>query len=381
MSANHPFQMPLYVIGLMSGTSADGIDAALVKTDGTYLERTTYTLHQPYRDEVAEAIHRARRAYNDYLSDKKSAGWLALAIAEDHATAVQKLVAMASDISPDIIGFHGQTLYHNPQMRQTIQLGDAGTLSQLTGLPVIYDFRAADIAAGGQGAPLAPIYHQMLLSQAKCDLPAGFLNIGGVANLSYCDASGYVEGYDIGPGNGLLDDFVCQHFALPFDDRGKLAAQGRPSMPFIQTALSHPFFSQSGPRSLDRNEFDSLLNIAEFTSLSVYDQIASLTCFTAYAIELAIHSVPVPPKIIVAAGGGIYNDVMMGHLKDRLGEKVRLVTAEHIGAPSDMVEAELIGFLAARYIADLPSSFPSTTGVASPQICGKLLYPSQRPKP
>jgi len=372
MSSHHPQKLPLFVIGLMSGTSADGIDAALVRTDGIFLERTDITISHPYRKKVAEAIHAARLSAEAFLSDTDSIAALARAISEDHAHAVKRICEMAPDISPDVIGFHGQTIYHNPQAGKTVQLGDGVALSQLTGLPVIYDFRAADIDAGGQGAPLAPIYHQMLLTQAGCKMPAAFINIGGVANLTYCDAKGDIEGYDIGPGNGLIDDLVRQHFNLAFDDKGRLAAQGHASMSIVNQALGHPFFSLSGPRSLDRNEFDDLFRLPEFTCMSAYDQIATATAFTVHAIDLAIRRLPVMPKILVLAGGGIHNDVMMGGLKDRLSGQSQLVTAEYIGAPSDMVEAELIAFLAARYIGRLPSSFPSTTGAHSPQLCGKM---------
>lgn len=365
---------PKYVIGLMSGTSADSIDAALVKTDGQHLARTDITISHPYRPDVAQAIYRARSSPETFLSDTDSADALSRAIAEDHAEAVRRIARMADTAPPQLVGFHGQTIYHNPEAGQTVQLGDGGYLAQLTSLPVIYDFRAADMAAGGQGAPLAPIYHQMLLMQAGCDMPAVFINIGGVANLSYCDADGYLEGYDIGPGNGLIDDLAQYHFSQPFDEGGQLAAQGQVDRKLVTQALSHSFFSLSGPRSLDRGAFEGLLARPEFTCLSAHDQIATATAFTSKAIAHAVSALPKRPRSIIVAGGGIHNNVLMAMLRDRLGD-IKIETADAIGAPPDMVEAELIGFLAARYIYRLPASFPRTTGAESPQICGRIIYP------
>ncbi len=365
---------PKYIIGLMSGTSADGIDAALVKTDGQHLERSNIAISQPYRKEVAEAIEIARASPLTCLSDTESADALARAISEDHAAAIQRICQMADNITPQLVGFHGQTIYHNPDAGKTVQLGDGAYLCRLTGLPVIYDFRAADMAAGGQGAPLAPVYHQMLLMQAGCAMPAAFINIGGVANLSYCQADGYLEGYDIGPGNGLIDELARVHFGQPFDRAGQFAAQGHAHIDIVRQALMHPFFSLTGPRSLDRSAFDKLLGQHEFASLSAHDQIATATAFTAYGIGEAIAKLPQTPQIVIVAGGGIHNDVLMAGLTDRLGG-IRCEKAEIIGAPSDMVEAELIAFLAARFIYHLPSSFPATTGAHSPQICGKIITP------
>ena len=360
------------VIGLMSGTSADGIDGCILLTNGQQVRRTGINLCQPYPDPVEKAIKAARRNPASFLADPHRRTALIIAITDSHADIVNQLVSKASEegLPPvQLCGFHGQTVYHQPEEGRTIQLGDGNRLARLCGLPVIYDFRRADMEAGGQGAPLAPVYHQILLSQAGCPHPAGLLNLGGIANLTAC-ADTQILGFDTGPANALIDA-VCQtELGIAYDKGGAIAAKGKISAPFLRAALNDPYFQRSGPRSLDWAHFSHYLQHSEFRALSVEDKLASLTAFSAQSIAVSISELPFSLRTIVVAGGGVRNITMMKMLSDALPDGITLTKAEDIGAASNMIEAELIATLAARYPAQLPSTWPETTGVSAAQIAG-----------
>ncbi len=364
----------LAIIGLMSGTSADGIDAALIHTDGKQIKRTGHAATYAYRPAIREAIYAARENAADYLADPNRRDRRARAITDAHAEAVTSLKKQAGKPAIDVIGFHGQTVYHNPVAGRTIQLGDGTRLARLTETPVIYDFRAADMEAGGQGAPLAPIYHQLVVQQAGTPLPALFINIGGVANASFITNT-YLEGYDIGPGNALIDDLCQIFYQRPFDEGGTIAASGQIYQPFIDRVLTDPFFQLSGPRSLDRAAFHHYLSAPDFASLPATDQIATVTALTAQAICHSLTTLPSQPATLIIAGGGAHNHTLIAQIKDSLPEGCTLLAASAIGCDADFAEAELIALLAARWQAKLPSSFPATTGVPAPQICGICAEP------
>ena len=372
----------LNIIGLMSGTSADGIDATLIQSDGEMIRRTGLSHFHPYPSPLKRAIH-AAAPLPDSTPPHADHPALTKAITDAHIQTVQTLLTKVSthpDLIglPQLIGLHGQTLYHNPATRQTIQLGDGTRLAQATRLPVIYDFRRADIEAGGQGAPLIPIYHRMLLMQSGYPPPAAFINIGGVANLSYYESHDRLTGYDIGPGNALIDDLVLRHFDLPYDKGGQIAAQAHPHPPFIAHVLGDPFFQIRGAKSLDRTHFHSYLDHPTLTAHAPADQVATVTALTAGAILHALKTLPLPPDPIIFAGGGIHNQTLMAQIRTQIKTAFpasKLLTAEQIGADSDMLEAEMIAFLAARYHYNLASTFADTTGVPTPQICGRLALP------
>ena len=366
----------LAIIGLMSGTSADGIDAALIHTDGKRIKRTGHAATYAYQPAIRKAIYVARENAADYLVDPYRRDSLVRAITDAHAEAFTSLKKQAGNPAIDLIGFHGQTVYHNPVAGRTIQLGDGTRLAHLTETPVIYDFRAADMEAGGQGAPLAPIYHQLVVRQAGTPLPALFLNIGGVANASFITDT-HLEGYDIGPGNALIDDLCQIFYQQPFDRGGAIAASGHIYHPFIDRVLDDPFFLLVGPRSLDRAAFHRYLNAPDFASLPAADQIATVTALTARAICHSLTTLPDQPTTLIIAGGGAHNHTLMAQIKDKLPEGCSLLPASTIGCDADFAEADLIALLAARWQAQLPSSFPSTTGVPAPQICGICALPPQ----
>ena len=365
------------IIGLMSGTSADGIDGCVLLTDGQSVTRTGINLCQPYRPEVARAVLAARDDPAGYLSDPQRRQALTTAVTDDHIQIVHQLVhtAAAADLPPvQLIGFHGQTVYHNPSAGRTIQLGDGQQMARETGLPVIYDFRHADMEAGGQGAPLAPVYHQILLRQARLAEPAGFLNLGGVANLTVCSGDDLL-GFDTGPANGLMDAVCQQQLGLAFDKDGALAAAGTPCPPFIQAVLADPWFRLSGPRSLDWAQFRSYLHNPDFIALPVEDKLASLAAVTAQSLADALARLPFSVNTLIIAGGGVHNKTLMTLIETHLPADTFIKTAEQINASSDMIEAELIALLAARHNAGLVSTWPQTTNTSAPQIAGVRAEP------
>lgn len=377
MADKNPKSQMVPVIGLMSGTSADGIDGCVVLTDGEHVTRTGISLCQPYRSEVARAVIAARSDAAGFLSDPHRRQALSTAITDEHSDVVRQLASLstAEGIGPvELAGFHGQTVYHNPAAGRTIQLGDGQRLARQTGLPVIYDFRRADMSAGGQGAPLAPVYHQMLLRQAGLAQPAGFLNLGGVANLTACSDEALL-GFDTGPANGLMDAVCQDELGRGYDKDGALAATGTPSLGFIAAVLADPFFRQTGPRSADWAQFTGYLQRADFTALTAADKLASLALLTARSLAMSVAGLPFALKTLVVAGGGVHNKTLMTAIKDSLPEAMKIITAEQINASSDTIEAELIAVLAARHSAGLVSTWPQTTGTAHPQIAGVRAEP------
>lgn len=360
----------LTIIGLMSGTSADGIDAALISTDGQSECKQLDSHFAPYRPSTRTEIMKARSAPQHYLADANNREALIAAITQDHISAINHLIKNVTH-NIDLIGFHGQTIYHNPKRGRTIQLGDGNVMARMTGIDTIYDFRQADINAGGQGAPLAPIYHQFLVEKAGIPQPAVIINIGGVANLTYINtANNQLLGFDVGPGNGLMDALLQRETGDPFDQGGQIAAGGIANMDFVETALLDMFFAENPPKSLDWGAFLALLEQPQLSKLSLPDAMATLCAFSAAAILMAIDDLPIPPAAAIVAGGGRHNQTLMAAIRAGLPDGCQLLDAGEYGLHSDMIEAELIGFLAARHHYQLPSSFASTTGAKSPQIAG-----------
>ncbi len=368
----------LSIIGLMSGTSADGIDAAVLITDGVRVTRTASCGHFDYRHDTREAIRACRADPAMFLADAAVRTNLDTAIAVDHAAAVKALCRQFGD-RVDLIGFHGQTVYHsacadtaNPLGRQTIQLGDANYLAKASSINVVHNVRQADMDAGGEGAPLAPIYHAAVCGAMHTDLPAVLVNIGGVANLTFVsadDPNGLI-GFDTGPGNALIDDFMMSRLNAACDLDGALAATGTVNYALLSSWMTHPYFTQKWPKSLDRQEFSHLLSDPDFVRLPIADAAATLTCFTTQTIVHAIDKLPMPPRSVFVAGGGRRNNTMMCDLSSCLSMTV--VTQKTEAFDADMLEAELMAFLAARFHYGLPTSFPHTTGCCRPISGGQL---------
>lgn len=349
-------------LGLMSGTSLDGIDVAVIETDGERILGRGFAATYPYsdgfrkklRDGLAEAAglrDRAARPGRLLLLEQY--------LTELHVEAVGHYLAdhqIAAD-SIDLIGFHGQTVLHRPEARLTVQLGDGALLARRVGRPVVYDLRAADVAAGGQGAPLAPAYHRALASEIS-ERPLVVLNLGGVANVTWIGRDSALLAFDTGPASAMIDDWVKAKLGKPFDADGALAAAGTVHEDIVAGWLSHPYFAEPPPKSLDRNAFD----LGPVAALSPEDGAATLTAFSAAAVAAALAHFPETPQLWVAAGGGRRNATLMGMMRTRIGAPVQ--PAEAFDIDGDSVEAEAWAFLAVRARLGLPITFPGTTGVA-----------------
>lgn len=350
------------VVGTMSGTSADGIDLAEIVTDGRSVKRFGPAETVPYahdtRAAVLEAVARG-------AGDRQ--GWPAIAeqVTGDHASAIEGFLRRHG-LTPDFVVFHGQTVWHDPAAGETVQLGDCQALADRLKVAVAGDLRLADMAAGGQGAPLVPVFHQALalgLPQPLC-----FLNIGGVSNLTYVDGE-RIAAFDVGPGNALIDDWVRGHQAGDFDADGRIAARGRADKVWLERALAHPFFAKAGPKSLDRNAFALDLD----GTLSLEDGAATLVAFTAEAVARAESLCPAVPELWIICGGGRLNASLMAALSERLSGDVR--PSEDFGLDGDSLEAQCMAFLGARLRSGLPTSFPETTGARMPVVGGRFYWP------
>jgi anhydro-N-acetylmuramic acid kinase len=364
----------LRAIGLMSGTSMDGVDVALIETDGETVRAFGPSGYRPYSDADRALLRQGLKDASRMAVRSERPGVLADAerlITEAHAAAVEEFLkaqAIARE-TIDLISFHGQTVLHRPEQRLTVQLGDGTALARALKLPVVYDLRAADVAGGGQGAPLVPVYHRALVRAQKLAAPVCVVNIGGVSNISYVDGETLIA-CDTGPGNALLDDFMLKQTGEAVDRDGRLGAAGRADEAFIAQALQMPFFALPPPKSLDRNDFASLV----LPELSLADGAATLTAFTAAAIASVVRHLPRLPLTWIVAGGGANNPTLIALLGQRLpGAKV--VTAAALGWQGDAIEAQAFAFLGVRSLKGLPLTFPGTTGVPKPLSGGVLAKP------
>ena len=357
------------VVGLMSGTSMDGVDAAALTTDGATIAGHGPRHFRPYA-EAERVLLRAALAQARTLGDRDARpGALADAermVTNAHAEAVERLLAADPGLRPDLVGFHGHTVLHAPERRLTVQIGDGPALVKHVGLPVVFDFRAADVAAGGEGAPLVPVYHRALVERAGLAGSVAVVNIGGVANLTRIGADGTLTAGDTGPGNALLDDFVRARTGAAMDRDGMLAARGTVDEAALARLLADPWFARPMPKSLDRDAFS-----AAAAGLSTEDGAATLTAFTCRAIVKAIAMAGGADRV-VPVGGGAANPTMLAVLA---AAGLGLTPAADLGWSADFLEAEAFAFLAARSRRGLPLTFPGTTGVAAPTAGGSLVRP------
>lgn len=355
-------------LGLMSGTSLDGIDVSVIETDGERVLRRGFSATYPYSEALREKL-RAGLAEAAELSDRRARpgrlGLLEQYLSELNAEAAAHYLA-DHEITPDsidVVGFHGQTVLHRPEAGITVQLGDGELLARRLGVPVVYDLRAADMAAGGQGAPLAPAYHQALAADIA-ERPVAVLNLGGVANVTWIGADGDLVAFDVGPASAMIDDWVAAKLGQPFDAGGRLAAAGTVREDIVAEWLALPYFAEPPPKSLDRNAF-SPEPVADLPGL---DGAATLTEFSATAVAAALRHLPAPPKLWIVSGGGRRNDILIGRIRELVGAPVQL--AEAFDLDGDGLEAEAWAFLAVRSRLGLPITFPGTTGVAKPMPGG-----------
>jgi len=357
-------------LGLMSGTSMDGIDIALIETDGENHVRRLEAAGVDYTPGFHERLRGALRDAVAIQKRNERPGDLAAVESELtrlHAEAVLKFIGdrMLQPSAIDVIGFHGQTVFHAPDRGLTVQIGDGPALAAATGIDVVHDLRADDCAAGGQGAPLAPVYHRALAAKTA-ERPVAFVNIGGVANITWIGPDGRLIAFDTGPGNAMIDDWVARRTGAPRDEGGALAARGTVHEDYVSAYLRHDHFAAPVPKSLDRNAFDVTL----IEPLSIEDGAATLTAFTAAAIARAREHVPEEPRLWIISGGGRRNRTLMAMLAGYVHSAV--VPVEALGFDGDSVEAEAWAYLAVRSLEQWPITFPGTTGVRVPLTGGVL---------
>lgn len=361
----------LTAIGFMSGTSLDGIDAAVVRTDGHRVESLgpahTYPYPETFRDQLRSLL--GQRPHAD-------AAPVIEELTHRHFDAFADLLASHGlDRSRiDAIGFHGQTVLHAPDRRETFQIGDGQKLADLTDVRVVCDFRSADVRAGGEGAPLVPLYQRALARDLP--KPVAILNIGGVANVTWLGGSGETDersilAFDTGPGNALIDDWVAARTGLPFDIDGRLSAAGEVRSDLVDRWLSHPYFRRRPPKSLDREAFASVKT--DLAELSLEDGAATLTALTAGAIAKAMECFRERPLGVLVTGGGRHNPTLL----DRIARMTTLSVdpVEVVGWRGDSLEAEAFAFLAVRSLRGLSLTLPTTTGVARPLTGGTVKHP------
>ncbi len=346
-----------WALGLMSGTSLDGVDAALIRTDGEGVEAFGEWLTEPYDPEFRATLREAVHGRGDLLKVEHE-------LTLKHAQAVKSLLEKAGldKRSVKVIGFHGQTVTHRPGEHLTWQIGNGALLAEKTGIDVVCDFRRRDMAAEGEGAPLVPLFHAALARQMQ--LPIAVLNIGGIANVTWIGrselaASGVMDldimAFDTGPGNVLLNEWALQHTGQPCDMNGALALAGKANGALLERLLHDDFFDKHPPKSLDRNYF----TFDTIRHLSPQDGAATLTEFAAAAVEKGAAYFPTPAKQWFIAGGGRHNPALMASLSRRLGQ---VYPVESLGWIGDALEAQAFAFLAMRSLLRLPISLPTTTG-------------------
>lgn len=370
----------LCVLGFMTGTSLDAVDMAVIETDGeniiSFGPAGEMKLDAETRAIVEDAIEDALDWERDE-EEPDSFEDARMAVADAHLAAALSFMAVngVKASALDLVGVHGQTVLHEaptPELPgRTVQLIDALSVAEGLGVRTAYDFRSADVAAGGQGAPLAPVYHAALVRKSGLSGPVAVLNLGGVGNITLVRADGELEAFDTGPANGMVDLLVQSRGKKRMDEGGRLAAAGTVDQAALAAYLAHPYFASTGPKSLDRFDF----SLDPVASLSLEDAAATLTAFAAEAAALGVARCSEKPTKVVVCGGGRHNPVLLAAIRERAG--VPVTTAEDEGWRGDSIEAEAFAFLAARCLLGLPISFPGTTGVAEPLTGGRIVEPGE----
>lgn len=345
----------LRALGAMSGTSLDGVDAAVIETDGHHIAGFGPSRYSAYDDSARSQL---RAALGQWHGAEVEAATQVVEAA--HLKALQEFDAV------DLVGFHGQTLAHAPRLQGTLQVGDGAALSEALGRPVVWDFRSDDVAMGGEGAPLAPFFHFACAKYIQASEPLCFLNLGGVGNLTYVDPgfetpeeAGALLAFDTGPANAPLNDLMQARLGQPFDEGGRIASSGRVETGALELFLAEPYFAKMPPKSLDRNDFSEMIDLV--SELNDADAMATLTAMCAASVAQGMQHCPTPPGQVLVTGGGRHNSVLMEMLRVSLDCPIQPVEA--VGLDGDMLEAQAFGYLAVRVARGLPTSCPGTTGV------------------
>ena len=361
---------PLQAIGLRSDTAITGVEAALIKTDGIDIFEIGPSVSHPYSAEL-------KREIQSVLGEKGQLDVQHLKEVDEHITqhhieAVETLLRQAdkNPMNIDVIGFPGHTVLHRPSQKLSRQIGNAETMLQHFEIPVVTRFAGGDLAAGGQGSPLFPSFYEAITHDME--KPLAVLTIGGLASLTAIGLNGELIAFDVGPGNILIDTWMQQRMGAEMDFDGLWAAKGTVDERLLKKLMAHPFLSKKPPKSMDRDEFNNLLEDVEGSTIA--DGAATLTAFTAEALHEAVSQLPFNPKHFIVTGGGAQNPSLIKNLKQRLNGNIS--TAQEIGWNAQALEAQGFAFLATRTYFDLPISFPSTTGVPEATPGGTLLLPA-----
>ncbi|WP_406720849.1 anhydro-N-acetylmuramic acid kinase [Thioclava litoralis] len=359
---------PVWAVGAMSGTSLDGVDAALLLTDGLRILDFGRSDYRPYSEAERGVLHSALGAWQGETAVEPAA--------EVVETAHAEILSAFSEA--EIVGFHGQTLAHEPRGRGTHQAGDGAVLAEVLGKPVVWDFRTADVRLGGQGAPLVPYFHFACAKWAGLDAPCVFLNLGGVGNVTWVDPrrdapeeEEAVLAFDTGPANAPINDLMRLRFNLGQDEGGALAAQGKVDEAVVEAFLAHPYFLKIPPKSLDRNDFHGVLELV--SGLGDADAAATLTACSAASVARGFEHFREMPQHLYLCGGGRLNEALVAEIARRVPCAVAPV--EDLGLDGDMLEAQAFAYLAVRVARGLPTSGPATTGVAAQVGGGQINYP------
>lgn len=360
----------VWALGCMSGTSLDGVDGALIKTDGVQI----FDLGPSDFLAYSEADQKALRSVLGAWPGDAGVAEVAELVETRHAL----LLSSFQDHDVDLIGFHGQTLAHEPRGRGTHQVGDGRVLAELLQTPVVWDFRSADVELGGEGAPLAPFFHHACARYVGADEPLVFLNLGGVGNVTWVDPQvekpsdpGACLAFDTGPANAPINDMIRARLGLSHDEAGALGMSGQVDPDVVGQFLSHAYFLRIPPKSLDRDDFADLGAAVEH--LSDADAAATLAACAAAAVARGVEHCPKPPKRLLVTGGGRHNAAIMNELSQRCDAEVMPI--EEVGLNGDMLEAQAFAYLAVRVARGLPTSCPSTTGVAAAVGGGVVTVP------
>tara|TARA_B100000242_G_scaffold140499_1_gene99779 strand:- start:171 stop:1280 length:1110 start_codon:yes stop_codon:yes gene_type:complete len=360
----------IHVLGTMSGTSFDGIDISTIITDGEEILEYGKNFYFKYPPQLITQLLKLTSSEFNIFKNKKLLKEISIKITKFYA---KKILSLSDLKKISLIGFHGQTIYHNPIEKMSMQLGDAQLLSNLLNKPVIFDFRKKDLINGGQGAPLAPIYHKYILKELKTSLPSCLLNIGGISNITYVDKK-HLIAFDTGPGNSLIDDLVKFYFKKNFDKNGEIAFSGKINIDLINILTQDPYLNLPYPKSLDRQYFNHYIDNLK-KSQKAEDLISTITEFTSLTIKNSLKLLPKYPKIIIISGGGAKNKFLIERLEKHIKCSIEILNTANFHP--DFIESQLIGFLSVRSLKKLPYTFPSTTGVLEPISGGKLFTPTR----
>ena len=361
----------LNIIGLMSGTSMDGINGSFVRTDGINLKRYNISEITSYSSKSYFLLNKAQEKPDNYMYDISFRNELNYHITYDHYKNASILIEKAK-LFPELIGFHGQTLIHKPEKGISLQIGDAKLLAKLLKTPVVSQFRQKDLELGGQGAPVSPIYHLSIIKEKNLILPCCFLNLGGIANITYWDGKTLI-GFDTGPANVLMDTYMQRVFNKKYDKNGCFASKGKTNLKILHEILKDNYFKITPPKSLDKFNFNYVFKKLYSANINEFDVMATLAEFTFLSIKKSFSLLPQNIKTLVLMGGGVHNLYLLKKIKNL--RKIKTLTAQEINIPGDFVEAEMIAYLAGRSNFNLPITFPSTTGVKAETTGGIIDYP------